>query len=234
MDRSIRNLSITTLLVIAVFLALNQIVRRAALGDWWQVLLFLLLALLLWAYDRFGRGAAPEVAEVEIEPIVYERHAPVLPAQTTAPPVVRHEAAPSVVTPIVEAPVPIEVPAPAAAPPAPEVKVEAAPPPPPVVEAKVEAPAPAVKAASTQPDDLKVIEGIGPKMEKALHAAGIKTFSKLAQTSEEQINAAIKAAGMRFAPSVPTWAEQAAFAARGDFAGLEAFQKSLTAGRREK
>lgn len=220
MDRSIRNLSITTLLVIAIFLALNHIVRRAALGDWWLVLLLLLLALGVWAYERFGRGVAPEAAEAEIEPIVYERHAPTLPTPMPAPPA-------EVAAPVAQtlAPPLIEVPAP---PSAPEVKVEA----PPVVEAKVEAPA--VKAASAQPDDLKVIEGIGPKMEKALHAAGIKTFAQLAGTSEDQINAAIKAAGMRFAPSVPTWAQQAAYAARGDFAGLEAFQKTLTGGRREK
>lgn len=232
MDRSIRNLSITTLLVIAIFLALNHIVRRAALGDWWLVLLLLLLALLLWAYDRFGRRGAPEEAEVEIEPIVYERQAPaltpVVQAAAAAPEVVVRSA-PAVV---VEAePAPIEVPAPP--PPAPEMKVEVPPPPAPAPEVKVEAPAPAVKAASTKPDDLKVVEGIGPKMEKALHAAGIKTFEQLSKASLDQITAAIQAAGMRFAPSAPTWAEQAVFAARGDFDGLEAFQKTLTAGRRE-
>ncbi|MEZ4672503.1 MAG: hypothetical protein R3E39_31765 [Anaerolineae bacterium] len=61
--------------------------------------------------------------------------------------------------------------------------------------------------------------------------SGHQDFAQLAQTGEEQITAAIKAAGMRFAPSVPTWAEQATYAAKGDFARLEAFQKTLTAGR---
>lgn len=82
-----------------------------------------------------------------------------------------------------------------------------------------------------KPDDLKVVEGIGPKMEKALNAAGILTFAQLAAASDERIRAAIEAGGMRFAPSVPTWAKQADYAAKGDMDGLKAYQASLTAGR---
>jgi predicted flap endonuclease-1-like 5' DNA nuclease len=89
-------------------------------------------------------------------------------------------------------------------------------------------------AAPDQPDDLKIIEGIGPKMEKALQAAGINTFAMLAGASEAQIRDAIVAAGMRFAPTVPTWAEQASYAANGDFVGLEAYQKTLIGGRKTK
>lgn len=86
-------------------------------------------------------------------------------------------------------------------------------------------------AEPVKPDDLKVVEGIGPKMEKALNAAGILTFAQLAAASDETIRAAIEAGGMRFAPSVPTWAQQASYAAKGDFDGLKAYQASLTAGR---
>ncbi|MEP6987596.1 MAG: hypothetical protein ABI970_18475 [Chloroflexota bacterium] len=89
-------------------------------------------------------------------------------------------------------------------------------------------------ATTDQPDDLKIIEGIGPKMEKALQAAGINTFAMLAGTSEAHLREAISAAGMRFAPSMPTWAEQASYAANGDFVGLEAFQKTLLSGRKGK
>jgi F-type H+-transporting ATPase subunit gamma len=81
-------------------------------------------------------------------------------------------------------------------------------------------------------DDLTRIEGIGPKMSRALKAAGIDTFKKLAQTDEATLREAISAAGMRFAPSAPTWPEQAAFAARGDWDGLANFQETLVAGRR--
>lgn len=83
-------------------------------------------------------------------------------------------------------------------------------------------------------DDLTVIEGIGKKMANALSAAGIDTFAKLAQASEAQIVAAIEAAGMRFAPTLPTWPQQAAYALRGDWDGLKAFQKQLTSGRKTR
>jgi hypothetical protein len=82
-----------------------------------------------------------------------------------------------------------------------------------------------------EPDDLKIIEGIGPKMEQALKAAGIDTFAKLAQTSEAAIRSAIERAGLSFAPSVPTWARQAKYIVDGDLEGFEAYKARLTAGR---
>lgn len=81
-------------------------------------------------------------------------------------------------------------------------------------------------------DDLTRIEGIGPKMSAALQAAGIDTFARLAEADEPTLRAAIEAAGMNFSPSLPTWPAQAAFAARGDWEGLAAFQEQLTAGRK--
>jgi large subunit ribosomal protein L27 len=90
----------------------------------------------------------------------------------------------------------------------------------------------ATKKSKTDSDDLTIIEGIGPKMSSALVAAGIDTFAKLADASEDQIKAAIEAAGLRFAPSLTTWAQQAGFAARGDWDGLKSLQDQLTAGRK--
>jgi predicted flap endonuclease-1-like 5' DNA nuclease len=81
-------------------------------------------------------------------------------------------------------------------------------------------------------DDLTLIEGIGPKMSAALISANISTFAKLAEATEEQLRSAISAAGMRFSPSLPTWSQQATYAARGDFDGLRAYQQTLTAGRK--
>lgn len=81
-------------------------------------------------------------------------------------------------------------------------------------------------------DDLTLIEGIGPKMSKALTDAGIGTFAKLADASEDDIKSAIEAAGMRFAPSLVTWAEQAALARDGKWDELEKLQDSLEGGRR--
>ncbi len=81
-------------------------------------------------------------------------------------------------------------------------------------------------------DDLTRIEGIGPKMSAALQAAGITTFAQLAQSSEDTLTAAVEAAGMRLAPSLSTWAEQATFAAKGDWDGLRQLQDTLVGGRK--
>jgi F-type H+-transporting ATPase subunit gamma len=86
--------------------------------------------------------------------------------------------------------------------------------------------------ASTKPDDLTKIEGIGPKMSAALIAEGYETFEKIAAASEEGLRTAIENQGLRFAPSLLTWADQAKFAARGDWDGLKMLQDSLTAGRK--
>ena len=80
--------------------------------------------------------------------------------------------------------------------------------------------------------ELEQLPGIGPKMAGALATSGIDTFAELAAAAEDEIRAAIKAAGLRFAPSVPTWAEQASYAAKGDWDGLAAFQSRLVAGRK--
>lgn len=81
-------------------------------------------------------------------------------------------------------------------------------------------------------DDLTMIEGIGPKMSAALTAAGIGTFAALAGASEDAIRDAIKAAGMNFAPSIPTWPKQAELAGRGAWDELKAMQAQLTSGRK--
>jgi len=104
-------------------------------------------------------------------------------------------------------------------------------------KAKVEIkPVPELKtesAPSAKPDDLTRIEGIGPKYHDALAIGGIDTFAKLAAASEDDILAAVKAAGMRRNRSMPTWAEQAALAAKGDWDGLAKLQDELAGGRRE-
>lgn len=85
---------------------------------------------------------------------------------------------------------------------------------------------------ATEPDDLTRVEGIGPKYQDALVAAGITTFAELAGTSLESIQAAAAAYGMRNAASMSTWAEQAGYAAKGDWDGLLKLQQELSGGRR--
>lgn len=92
-------------------------------------------------------------------------------------------------------------------------------------------PAPAAPAPSSEPDDLTKIEGIGPKMSKALIAGGLDTFEKVAAASIEDFQNAIEAADMNFAPSAESWAEQASYAAKGDWEGLSTLQDTLISGR---
>ena len=56
-------------------------------------------------------------------------------------------------------------------------------------DAEMPAVAEAVVAVVVQPDDLTIIEGIGPKVNQVLQAAGIQTFAQLAETSAESLEA---------------------------------------------
>ncbi len=79
-------------------------------------------------------------------------------------------------------------------------------------------------------DDLEAIEGIGPAMAKALEGDGIFTFAALAGADEARLRSAIEQAGQRFAPSIPTWARQAAYLAVGDHDGFTTYTNELIAG----
>jgi predicted flap endonuclease-1-like 5' DNA nuclease len=83
----------------------------------------------------------------------------------------------------------------------------------------------------TKKDDLTVIEGIGPKINAALVAAGLDTFEELEAASEAQLKGILQAAGLSFAPSIGTWPRQAGFLARGDKKGFKAYTEHLVAGR---
>jgi predicted flap endonuclease-1-like 5' DNA nuclease len=92
-------------------------------------------------------------------------------------------------------------------------------------------PVAAVVEAPPIPDDLKLIEGIGPKISSLLNAAGIFTFAQLANTPVADLQAVLDKAGLRLGDPA-TWPEQAALAAKGDLVGLQALQDSLKGGRK--
>ncbi len=79
-------------------------------------------------------------------------------------------------------------------------------------------------------DDLEVIEGIGPAMAKALNADGIRTFDALAGADQVRLRGAVEKAGLKFAPSIPTWAKQASYLVAGDQDGFKAYTDYLIAG----
>jgi len=81
------------------------------------------------------------------------------------------------------------------------------------------------------PDNLRKIEGIGPKISGILNDAGIFTFAQLAASSVAHLEKVVREdAGIRIAHP-GTWPEQAQFAADGEWDALTAFQDSLTGGR---
>ncbi len=81
-------------------------------------------------------------------------------------------------------------------------------------------------------DDLKAVEGIGPKIEKLLHAGGIKTWRELANTSVSKIQKILDDAGKRYALADPgTWPKQAEMAADEKWTELEEYQDYLQGGK---
>ncbi len=187
-DRSMRNALAAILLVAALLVAMNQVVARATMADWWlPVLLFVLGAGLAFA-PSLSRRQPDEDEEA-------------VPSES------------SVRTYLVTAP------------PAPQLLAATA------ADAADAEPLPFAEAtvsAASGSDDLTKINGIGRKSADALKAAGIDSFQKLASANDESLRAAITSAGVRLVGDVDTWAQQAAFAARGDWDGLSQFN----AGRR--
>ena len=85
---------------------------------------------------------------------------------------------------------------------------------------------------SPKADDLKLIEGIGPKIADLFINADIDTFAKLAETSVEQMKSILSSGGPRFASHDPsTWAEQAVLARDGKMAELQELQDRLNGGK---
>jgi large subunit ribosomal protein L21 len=104
----------------------------------------------------------------------------------------------------------------------------------PKVEAKVAAPKTeakkaAPKKATGKADDLKKIEGIGPKIASTLVEAGITTFADLAKTDSAKISEII--AGVRGNHVTDTWPAQAQMAADGKWDELKKWQDELDGGK---
>ena len=96
---------------------------------------------------------------------------------------------------------------------------------------KAAAPVAMAQVPSAAPsDDLKKIEGIGPKISALLAAQGIVTFAQLAETSVERLQEILDQPNLRIADPT-TWPEQARLAAMGDWQALERLQDQLKGGR---
>ena len=90
-----------------------------------------------------------------------------------------------------------------------------------------------VPTTSIKPNDLKIVEGIGPKIESLLHQGGIKTWAALAEAPVSRLQEILDAAGDRYRIHDPsTWPQQATLADNGNWKELEILQEELIGGRK--
>jgi predicted flap endonuclease-1-like 5' DNA nuclease len=112
-------------------------------------------------------------------------------------------------------------------------------PPPPVEETPTTAPAApdvsqakAILGRSITLDDLKAIEGIGPKIESLCHGIGIRTWFDLSTTEASLLRTMLADAGSRFATHDPSsWPDQAGLLAAGRWDEFKALTDGLHGGR---
>ena len=90
----------------------------------------------------------------------------------------------------------------------------------------------AAKKAAPKGDDLRKIEGIGPKIAEIFNNAGVVSFADLAGTEVEKLSEILEAAGGRYKSHNPsTWPKQAGFAAEGKWGELKEYQDKLDGGK---
>lgn len=98
-------------------------------------------------------------------------------------------------------------------------------------KAEKAAPKAAAKKATGKADDLKKIEGAGPKAAEALVNAGLDTFAKVAKAKSEDLSNILSEASSRLSHIVTdTWPKQAKLAADGKWDELKELQDRLDGG----
>jgi predicted flap endonuclease-1-like 5' DNA nuclease len=80
-------------------------------------------------------------------------------------------------------------------------------------------------------DDLERIEGITLKIAGALRDVGIVTYADLAAAPHGWLRSALSAAGLRMAPTLATWGDQARMIVAGDEEGFAALRDRIAGGR---
>ena len=90
----------------------------------------------------------------------------------------------------------------------------------------------ATKKVTKAGDDLKKIEGIGPKIASVLTEAGVDTYKKLAKAKPEDIKEILTKASDKYAVHDPeTWPKQAQLAAEDKWDELKKWQDELDGGK---
>jgi predicted flap endonuclease-1-like 5' DNA nuclease len=80
-------------------------------------------------------------------------------------------------------------------------------------------------------DDLKVVEGVGPKIEEILQGAGIASWKALATATPERLRSILDNAGPQYQVHDPSsWPQQAVLALGGHWDTLRTLQDNLRGG----
>lgn len=100
--------------------------------------------------------------------------------------------------------------------------------------ASVSEPLIAVPVVPPTPNDLKLVEGIGPKIEQLFNSKGIYTFAQLAATDSALLKKYLDGAGPNYRIHDPTtWPQQSALARDGKLEELQKWQDELKGGKKE-
>lgn len=92
----------------------------------------------------------------------------------------------------------------------------------------------AAKPKTIMRDDLKKVEGVGPKIEQLFNNDGIYSFDDLAKSSYDHLKKILDDAGSAYTMHDPTtWPEQAAMARDGKWDVLKKWQDELKGGKEE-
>lgn len=107
-------------------------------------------------------------------------------------------------------------------------EVKQTPPPAPIIKEETKK-----EQITAKKDDLKVIEGIGPAIEKLLNDNGISSYEHLSKAPIKDLEKMLDEAGPRFRVHVPeTWPEQAKLLQEGKMEAFKALTEALKGGRR--
>lgn len=89
-----------------------------------------------------------------------------------------------------------------------------------------------VLGKTVKENDLKIVEGIGPKIEELFNTSGILTWKALGETSVDRCQEILDKAGERFQVHNPsTWPRQAMLAYEGKWQELKDWQEKLDGGK---
>ena len=182
-------------------------------ANWLLYLVALLIGVVtaFWVWAATGREASSVDSFNADDGLLEKAGEPMQPAEAKPEPAPAAAAVPEAAAP----PPPKAVVVPVA--PAPEPQAEA----PPTAAAATEG-APKIAPAVGEPDNLRLIKGVGPKLNTLLISLGVTRFDQIADWKEAEINEVDQYLGT-FSGRITrdAWIDQAKFLAKDDIAGFE-------------